>query len=145
MLLHQIFLIEIFDKAVGYELKGLTYNPFVWIDDKSPEWQPDIKALQDKCQEGLEIMKANMETIFHGALTDLDYDNDPTIAKIVKNIDDMKLLRFIGRYAYIEGPYPMLVAPDGTVYFHKTAYLMWMIHEADFTDPEIYVGGYFAG
>ena len=136
-------LAEIFDMAVGYEPCGITYNPVVWIDKKTPEWQPDIKALQADSMQALELLKKNINTLLDGHFADWGETNGKYFAEIEEKINDMKLIGFIGRYAIVEGPYTMLVEQNGTVYFHRPAYLMYNIHKANFDDPETFLGGYF--
>jgi tRNA A-37 threonylcarbamoyl transferase component Bud32 len=139
-------LAEILDKAVGYEEASvITYNPFVWIDEKPADWQPDIEMLRIRNQKALDSLRKNIDTVYNGYFSDWGETATNILNKIQNNIDNIKYLRHIGRYALVEGSYMMLIDQGGTVYFHKKGYLMWTIHEADFNEPEVFLGGYFLG
>jgi hypothetical protein len=137
-------LADVFDKAVGYETINLAHHPFVWVDERTPEWQPDIQAIQGNCLNALELLKGNFETVHDGVLGKWTEGSEGVYAEIKQKIDDMKVLRYIGRYAFVDGPHAMLVDQNGTVYFQETGYLIWTIYKADFNDPETFMG-YYAG
>ena len=137
-------LVELFDKSIEYET-GLAPHPIVWIDDVLPGWEPDIEGLQASCRMALDALKENIDTISGGIFGPWNLLYDMVYQEIAKAIDDMAVLRYVGRYAVVSGPHTMLVAEYGSVYFFKTVYGCAGIYEASFSDPEAFIEGYFAG
>jgi len=139
-------LAEIFGKSVGYEPGGsdfMYYNPFVWIDEPQSDWSPDISVIQANCTSALNLMKAEAAAGTSDALAQPNAEQ--IFAEIQQKIDDMQVTGYIGRYAVVDGPYPILVTQDGTVYFHYTGFRLGSIYKADFSDPLTFLSDYFAG
>ena len=137
---------EIFDKDAGYESGGIvTENPFVWIDEKTPDWKPDIGAIKALYQKSLDTLKENIATIEDGAFKDWGEVNARTFGEIQRRIDNIVFTRHIGRYAFMGGPYRMLVGRDGTIYFYTTAHAAFELAARSFDDPGLLLPGYFLG
>jgi hypothetical protein len=128
---------EIFDKEVGYEPVGLAMNPFVWIDEQQAEWTPDIPAIQEKCAASVELLREKVTAELS------DWATETPIATIQQKINDMEVLRYIGRYTFIEGPYKMLVDSDNTVYFMRPQHLIWNIKKEDFNTSDTFFAEYY--
>ena len=137
---------EIFNKETGYEAGNIiTYNPFVWIDEKTPAWRPDTYAIKADCSKSLAMLQENIDTIENGAFKDWGDTNEKAFAEIQNRIDGIRLMRFIGRYALLEGPYLMLAEQDGAVYFHTAGHTEREISARSFDEPGLFLPGYFLG
>ena len=137
---------EIFDKETGYEAGNIiTYNPFVWIDEKTPAWRPDVQAIKEDCLKSLVMLKENIDTIEKGAFKDWGDTNEKAFAEIQNRIDGIRLMRHVGRYALLEGPYLMLAEQDGAVYFHTAGHTAREISAHSFDEPSLFLAGYFLG
>ena len=137
---------EIFDKDAGYEAGGIvTADPFVWIDEKMPDWRPDIGAIKALYQKSLDALKKDIDTVENGAFKDWGEAKARAFGEIQKKIDDMAFIRHIGRYAFVGGPYSMLLARDGTAYFYNAAHAAREVAARSFDDPGLLLPGYFLG
>jgi len=140
------YLAAITDKTT---VKGLAYNPVVWIDDpaKTDNGKPSdttLAWLKEQMNQGLTNLQNNIGTVDNGNLKNMD----PTglIFKQIKNIiDNTYYVGDVGRYAMYQGPYTTLVDTEtNSVYFFTVAHELCSIWKADMSNPDTFVPMYFS-